>query len=82
MINVEVHVPMIQKSYDFMLDESVRVYSVIEEIVELICQKEGFTEIEDSKGFHLFSYLTESLLNPEANFIENGVTNGMCLILC
>lgn len=80
MIIVEIDVPTIQKTYDFMLDENITVYSAIEEIAELICQKEGFKSIKNSNEFRLFSCTDEKLLRCDKTLAENSVDTGNKLI--
>ena len=40
MILVDVHVPSVESTYDFQLDEDVRIDLLIEEIGEMICRRE------------------------------------------
>lgn len=41
MINVDVYVPSVDKTYNFNLDEEVAIHCLLEELTELICKKEG-----------------------------------------
>ncbi len=40
MILVEIHVPAMNRAYDFQLDENADIGSVIDELAELIARKE------------------------------------------
>ena len=81
MILVDVNIPIIQKNYDFMLEESVNVQAAIDEIVEMVCQKEGFLSIENTAGFNLFLCYSQQFLKNEKSLAENGVVTGDRLIL-
>lgn len=81
MILVDVNIPIIQKNYDFMLEENVNVQAAIDEIVEMVCQKEGFSSIENTAGFNLFLCYSQQFLENEKSLAENGVVTGDRLIL-
>ena len=40
MIYAEVEIPSLRKSYDFKLDESIKIDDLIDELCIIICQKE------------------------------------------
>lgn len=80
MVILEIDVPIIQKTYDFMIDENTLVSSVIEEIAELICQKEGFSSERKASEFSLFSCTDEKMLQCDKTIAENSVKTGNKLI--
>lgn len=81
MILVDVYIPIIQKTYDFMLEETINVQTAIDEIVEMVCQKEGFASVNNTNGFNLFLCYSQQLLANNKSLSENGVVTGDRLIL-
>ena len=43
MIIVNVHIPALEKIYDFSVEEKARISDLIEELVELVAQKESIS---------------------------------------
>lgn len=80
MITIDVYVPMIGKTYDFSLDENIIVETIIEEITELIIQKENYTASETS-DMYLFSQNDNQVLNKRFSLKENGIDTGNKLLL-
>lgn len=81
MILVDVFVPSLNKNYEFQLDETVRIEMVIEEITEMICQKEHCSLIGDRNAMCLCKYQGESIMNRKTTLEQNLVTDGGRLIL-
>lgn len=81
MIIIDVSIPIIGKIYDFSLDENALVDSIIEEIVEIISQKEGGFEGVESKNMDLFSTDTTCAINRSVSLFENNIINGSRLLL-
>lgn len=81
MILVDVFVPSLNNNYEFQLDENVRLESVIEEITEIICQKEQCTISGDRKKLCLCQYFGESVLKKWMTLAQNNITDGARLIL-
>lgn len=80
MITIDVYVPMIGKTYDFSIDENIIVETIIEEITELIIQKENFVSSEIS-DMYLFSHSDNQMLNKMFSLKENGIDTGDKLLL-
>lgn len=80
MITIDVFVPMIGKTYDFSIDENIIVETIIEEITELIIQKENFVSSEVS-DMYLFSNSDNQMLNKMFSLKENGIDTGDRLFL-
>ncbi len=80
MILVDVLVPVTGRVYDFTIEENVAVKTVTEDIVDLIVQKEGYSNQGDSE-MRLFSHAKRMQLEEEKTLFENGVRNGDKLIL-
>lgn len=83
MILVDVSMPVIGKTYEFSLDENTSVSLIIDEIVEIVVQKEGYSyERENTDdGMCMFSYDTRRLLDAGKSLSENGITNGSRLLI-
>ena len=81
MILVDVFVPAIAKSYDFCIDEAASVSTVLEEICEMICQKEHWPEVQKRGEMTICCLQTASLLPLNASLGSCGVRNGYRLLL-
>lgn len=80
MIIVDIFVPSMNKSYDFSLDENASVAAIIEEICEMIGQKEHSSISGDSS--RLFLYRREGIrLEKKKQLCQLGVRTGQSLIL-
>ena len=81
MVLVDVYVPAVDKEYNFSLNEDVKVSVLIEEISEMIGQKEQTRLYGDISSLNLVSKEKESILPNEASLSECGVRTGAGLIL-
>lgn len=81
MINVDVYVPAMDRVYNFNLDEESRVSVLVEEISELICQKEHSSLDGEKERFIMGSVDKEVNFNPGFSLREYSVKNGEKLIL-
>lgn len=81
MIIVDVYVPVVNKNYDFSVNEKSKISFVIEEISEIIAQKEGCSTIKNPDSFILCNMGSQSILNPEKTLDAYGVGNGVRLML-
>lgn len=81
MIMVDVQVVSMDRNYNFSLDEQVAVNSVIMEIAELVCQKEGCHLLQNQQEFLLCSPNSSQILKPELSLEEQGIQNGDHLLL-
>lgn len=81
MILVEVKVPSMDKSYDFMLDESMPIAAVIEEIVEMVSQKEQCQIVGNKEEVLLCQYSGEIVLNRQWTLEDYQITHGGKLLL-
>ena len=80
MILIDVLVPVTGRVYDFTVDENVAVRTAAEDIVDLIVQKEGYSNQGDSE-MRLFSHEKRMQLEEDKTLFENGIKNGDKLIL-
>ena len=81
MILVDVFVPSVNQSYDFQLNEQIPVGSVIEEIAEMVGQKERCEIVGNIKELVLCDISTSYILNNQCTLQEEGIQTGKRLIL-
>lgn len=81
MILVDINVPSVDKTWDFMIDEDVAVSSLIPELVRMAAKKTGSDSDTDPQGFGLYSATDERELEGDHTLAENGVRDGHRLIL-
>ncbi len=81
MVLIDVYVPSVDKTYDFQLDENSFVKVIIEEISEMIGQKERTQIAGDIEALTLCDRLNRRILPKNASLRECGVCNGSGLLL-
>lgn len=81
MILVDVYVPALDKTYDFQLDENVRIDELTAEIAEMLLRERRLGENKNVDEFILCSMDNQVILNDETTLSENGITNGGKLML-
>ena len=81
MIIVNVSVPAIEKVYNFSLEEKAKISDLIEELVELIAQKERLTFMGSLDELALCSVDSGILCGSDHTLSEYGVEGGTELIL-
>ncbi len=81
MIISEIYVPILDKRYEFRLNEDVLVCWIIEEIVSVICQKEQFDLPEIKNKFLLYKSETMQILSNNLSLYENGINTGDLMVL-
>ncbi|MBR3525125.1 MAG: glutamyl-tRNA amidotransferase [Lachnospiraceae bacterium] len=81
MILVDIYVPAVDKTYDFQLNENVRVDTVIEELSEMVGQKERSALRGRVSELILCDRNSERILKREESLQSAGITNGGSLIL-
>lgn len=80
MILVDIHVPMLDRVYDFELDEEAEVERLIEDILVLIMEQEQLS-CKNNKDMCLYALGCETMLEPEKSLKQQGVCAGEQLIL-
>lgn len=80
MIVVEVHIPALDKYYDFSIDEKSKISIIVDEVVEMIGKKEQKT-VDYSGSFLLCCLDTGKVLSPEKTAEENCIRAGFKLQL-
>ena len=81
MILVDICIPAIDSSFDFMLEENVPVSQVIMEISEMLAKKMGEKRPPNIENFMLCSMDTQKILEKEKTLYGNGIEDGSSLIL-
>lgn len=81
MIFVDVYVPGLDKEYDFQLDETITVDTLIKEMSETISQKEQCEIIGNKRDFMLCLQEKEKILPSNMTLEECGVHTGSRIIL-
>ena len=81
MIIVDIFVPVLNKSYDFSINEKMPIALLTEEISEMVAQKEGCINIKHPESFVICNLSTKSILNSAHTLEEYGVENGSRLAL-
>ena len=81
MIIVNVKVPALEKEYNFSLEEKAPVGELIEEVVELILQKEGVLFSGDLREMVLCAMESGIQCARESTLSDYGICGGAELIL-
>ena len=78
MILVDISTPMFEKTYDFYLEENISTAQIIDEVIGIIAEKEGYTfsRNDDMANLNLFDEDRRLLLNSEESLSANGIKNG------
>ena len=83
MILVDISMPLFEKTYDFYLEENISTAQVIDEVIGIIAEKEGYavSRNDNMANLNLFDEDRRLLLNSEESLRANGIRNGRRLIL-
>lgn len=81
MILVDIYVPAVGNTYDFQLDEGEMAGTLMEEIGELIGQKEHSRIVGDVGDFMLCTRRDKKILPKGMTLAASGVRNGDSLLL-
>lgn len=81
MILVDIYIPSIDDSYDFMLDENVSIEQVIVEISEMISKKVKGKVPENKADFMMCSMDKSEVLDRNQSLYEAGIRDGNRLML-
>lgn len=80
MILVDIQVPVLDKVYDFELDEETKVELLIEDILELIAEQERLT-CRNKGDMYLYALGQERVLEAGKSLKQQGICAGNRLIL-
>lgn len=81
MVLVDIYVPAVDKTYDFRLEENAPVRVIVDEIVEMIGQKEHTQVAGDVAKLLLCDRAHEVVLPREATLRACRISNGSSLLL-
>lgn len=81
MILVDIFVPSVDKTYDFQLNENTPIFTVIEEISEMIGQKEHSGVVGDVNNLQLCDKEKKQVLAKNKTLADYEVVTGKSLIL-
>ena len=81
MVLVDVYVPSVNSTYDFQLDEEVKVELLIEEIGEMVCRREHCQLDGQMEKFLLCSMDNREIIPKHTTLMEYGVKTGARLML-
>ena len=81
MVLVDIYVPSVDKTYDFQLNEGIEIRTVLEEISEMIGQKEHSRIVGSTDELYLCHYKTKRVLDKRISLKEAGVVTGDKLLL-
>ena len=81
MILTDIYVPVLDRVYDFKLDENATTDQVIDEICELICRKEKLKAVEGKDKMLLCSVREQRTFAADETLLNAGVVTGDRLIL-
>ena len=82
MIIVDIMVPYSNHIYDFNLDDTMPISSLIEEIVTMICAKEHWPTPSAVNTLALFCPRVKRMLDRNSSLADEKITSGQRLILC
>ena len=80
MVLVDIYIPAIDDTYDFMLDENACIEQIKEEIYEILSKKMQESKDENGKAFSLWIADARCMLKGEKTLYESGVTDGTRMI--
>lgn len=81
MVLADIRVPALGKQYSFQLNEQETVRNMIEELAEIVCQKEQCRLEETVSELSLWSEEQRKRLPEGASLAQCGITTGSSLIL-
>lgn len=82
MVLVDVYVPYMNASFDFSLDDTATISSVIEEVITIICAKERWKATAPVDEFRFFSPSQCRILECGNSLKDELIQTGHKLILC
>lgn len=81
MVMVEIEIPLLGKRYDFRLDEHTQILFLLEDISEMICQKEQCRMKGSWRELMLCHKATRRRLPAGSTLAECGIKIGDSLLL-
>ncbi|HIY30188.1 MAG TPA: hypothetical protein H9732_04720 [Candidatus Mediterraneibacter avicola] len=81
MLQVDIEVPVMGRTYEFLIDENLTVETVTVRVASAICIKEQCMSSGNEKNFMLWDKERRIRLLPEKTVSEMGVAAGSRLLL-
>lgn len=81
MIMVDVYVASLDESFDFRVDDTVKIIDVVREISEMLCSKYKTELNKKIEDFMLCSSVDKKMLDINTTLWENDIQNGSRLLL-
>lgn len=81
MILVDIYVPAVDDTFDFMLDENTEIGKVVMEIVEMLSKKMQGAHQEVAEEFLLCHMGSRKILEQDRTLHMSGVSDGSRLML-
>lgn len=81
MIMVDVFVPVLNNQYNFKLNDECPIGMVIEEIADMVAQKERTQLVGDKNKLELCVKKDKRMLSKKKTLSECGIENGSLLML-
>ena len=81
MILVDIYVPSVDKVYDFQLNENTSISTVIDELSEMVGQKERSPLYGSSSELILCDKSSGQIIHRNGTLSSSGITTGSTLIL-
>ncbi|WP_455678206.1 EsaB/YukD family protein [Sharpea azabuensis] len=80
MILVDIRIPPIDMTVDYMLDENATIEQITYELIEMVGKKVN-SEVHEKQDFGLFSLQLKKELSPHQTLADYGISDGSTLIL-
>lgn len=80
-INIEVKIPGNAKTYDFQVDDRMKVGTAKKEIMSAIAEFEGYNIFNGTKDIAICSVELEGLIEDGESFHKVGIKNGSQLVI-
>lgn len=81
MILVDVYVPIMEETFDFSVDENALISVLIEELGEVVCQKERWPRPENMQNLMLCNLKGNTILPEDSTLAGMGISSGSRLML-
>lgn len=81
MIMVDIFVPILNKTYDFNLNEDAPIGAIVEEVTEMVCHREHWPLPANAQQLVLSDEMHRCVLLQSKTLRQSGIINGSHLIL-
>lgn len=80
-ILVDITIPALDNTFDFMLDENTPVDKIIMEVIEMISKQTHSGKVSDTEEFMLCDYKRGQRLESHQTLYQAGIEDGSSLLL-